>query len=328
MLKKIFPAGVGNTPQNSFKLVIVAEGYLAPESASFIGDCVDLIEALLRTTPFNLTRAHPHWLSVYSAFQPSAQRGPAIDVAATAGRTAFESSLNSGARQLTVNQTKVNAYVAAETILLGADEIPLPEFCSLGGPSSGLNGTLIALLLPPIAGQPAGGEVEGVPGANDYHFVATSKDGLYNQVVGRGIARCLGLGDEFELAGAAFGAPAGQAAPDSGPYNLQYFQNGPPNPITGDVKWYPLFSAIERTLVPAIHPKANPGTADITIDSPPVTVAGVQFWEGGGAYRTQIWRTAHDCLMRRRIGDSTRPVRTGAAPFCPACRFYLSNVIW
>ena len=44
MLRKLFPGGFSNSPFNSFKIVLVAEGYLANETALFIGDCVDLIE--------------------------------------------------------------------------------------------------------------------------------------------------------------------------------------------------------------------------------------------------------------------------------------------
>jgi hypothetical protein len=44
MLRKLFPGDFSNSPYDSFKLVLVAEGYLANETARFIGDCVDLIE--------------------------------------------------------------------------------------------------------------------------------------------------------------------------------------------------------------------------------------------------------------------------------------------
>lgn len=328
MLKKLFPTGIGNTPLDSFKLILVAEGYLAAENAAFAGDCVDLLERLLATTPFNLSRGHPHWLSVYGAFQASAQSGPAIDTPAAAGRTMFESSLNTATGVLTVNQAKVNAYVAAETVPFGVGSEALAEFCAVGERSYGLTGALIVLLLPAIAGHPNGGEAENAPGANDYHFVATSKNGVYQQVVASALARCLGLGDEFELAGANQLSPGDEGIPVTRHFNLEYFETGPPNPITGATKWFPLFSAVERTLVPAIHPKADPTTPDTSLDSPPATAAGVQFWEGGGGYRTKIWRTSHDCLMRRRIGDQALPVRATPVPLCPACRFHLSRVIW
>jgi hypothetical protein len=328
VLKKIFPAGVGNSPQNSFKLILVAEGYLAAESAKFMGDCVELIERLLETTPFNLTRTHPHWLSVYAAFQASANSGPAIDTPAAAGRTIFESSFNSAGRALSINQAKVNAYVGGETVPMGANCVPLPEFCVVADPSYGGGGTLIVLLLPAIASHPEGGEAENAPGANDYHFIATSKDGLYHQVVARTLARCLGLGDEFELAGNPYLQPSGGDIPEVLHFNLEYSESGPPNPLTSETKWYPLFGALDRNVTPTIHPKSSPTNPDLVLDSPPVTVFRVEFWEGGAGYRTKVWRTAHDCLMRRRIGDMTLPVRSGTVPFCPACRMYLSDLIW
>ena len=89
MLRKLFPGGFDNSPYNSFKLVLVSEGYLANETARFIGDCVDLLEGLFNTAPFGLTRMRLGWLSIYAGFTPSGQSGPAINASAAANRTAF-----------------------------------------------------------------------------------------------------------------------------------------------------------------------------------------------------------------------------------------------
>ena len=116
MLRKLFPSGFSNSPFNSFKLVLVAEGYRAGETARFIGDCMDLIEALFSTAPFGLTRMRPGWLSIYVGFTPSGQSGPAINTPAAASRTAFESSLTTATGVLTLSQAKINAWSAAETL--------------------------------------------------------------------------------------------------------------------------------------------------------------------------------------------------------------------
>lgn len=327
MLKKIFPAGVGNAPYNSFKLILVAEGYLAAESAKFAGDCVDLIEALLDITPFNLTRAHPHWLSVYSSYTQSANAGPAINQAAQAGRTLFDSSLTTATGVLSVSQPKFNTYVAAETIAVEGSATPLAGMCVQGGRSYAKTGTLIVVLLPPVVGQPAGGEAESALGANDYHFVAVTKDGRYEQVVARSIGQCLGLGDEFELAGAANLAPSSPIAGDILKYNLQYFEAAPPNPISADLKWYRLFSATKRVGAPSIHANLDTATPGRALDPVPTTHAEVEFWEGAGGYRSKVWRAASDCLMRRRIGDGTLPVRAASVPFCRVCRHHIADVV-
>src|SRR5688572_20560966 len=213
MLRKLFPGGADNSPYRSFKLVLIAEGYLATEVSAFIGDCVDTVEALFAVSPFGLTRARPWWLTVYAGFVASAQSGPAVNTVAAANRTAFESSLTTATGVLALNQNKVNAWVAGESLLVESVATPLQQFVTLGDLSAGRSGTLLAFLLPSIAGQPAGGEVEVFPGGPaDVHYIAVSKDGFYQQAISRTIARLLGLGDEFELAGAANLAPADQAA--------------------------------------------------------------------------------------------------------------------
>ncbi|CAE6794365.1 M64 family metallopeptidase [Nitrospira defluvii] len=139
MLRKLFPGGFSNSPYNSFKLILVAEGYLANETARFIGDCVDLIEALFGTAPFGLTRMYPGWLSIYAGFTPSGQSGPPINTPAPANCTEFESSLATTTGVLSLNQLKINAWVAGETLLADSEETPLDQFFTIGAPASGFD---------------------------------------------------------------------------------------------------------------------------------------------------------------------------------------------
>jgi hypothetical protein len=325
MLRKLFPAGFTNSPFNSFKIVLVAEGYLANETARFIGDCVDLIEALFDTAPFGLTHMSPGWLSIYAGFTASGQSGPAINVPATPTRTAFESSLTTVTGLLSLNQSKVNAWVTGETLLADSVELPLDQFFTIGAPSTGLGGALLVVLLPNVAAQPAGGEAESILGPNDVHYLAVTKNGFYQQVVARGIAAQVGLGDEFELPGVAYLEPG--AAGLAIPYNLEVFEGVPPSPIDSRSKWYALTGVSERTSLTGVHMKADPTTPDVTIDVAPARQSRIEFWEGGGGFRTKVWRSAHDCLMRRRFGDATLPVRKAKVSFCPACGYHLRGVI-
>lgn len=48
MLRKLFPCGFSNSRCISFRINLVAERYLAIETARFIGDYVDRLEALQR----------------------------------------------------------------------------------------------------------------------------------------------------------------------------------------------------------------------------------------------------------------------------------------
>lgn len=330
MLKKIFPAGVGNSPLSSFRLVIAAEGYLATEEARFAGDCVELLEGLFRIAPFNLTRAHAGWLSVYSSFAASASAGPSIDAPATAGRTRFESVFTSATATLAPSQLKVDQWITAETVLVDSIEGPATDMFARGDRTYGHSGALIVILTPSIAGHPAGGEGEATSlTATNVHHVSVSGDGLYAQLVARSMARTIGLGDEFELAGPQFqAAGATESATIARHFNLQMFAAAPPSPISGETKWFPLFTMAERSIPPIIHAKADPSTPDTTLEVPPAMPSKVELWEGGGGFRTNIWRSARDCLMRRRISDPSLPVRAGRVPFCPACHHFLRSTIW
>jgi len=327
VLRKLFPGGFSNSPFNSFKIVLVSESYLANETAGFIGDCVDLIEALFDTAPFGLTRMRPGWLSIYAGFTPSSQSGPAINTPAAANRTAFESSLTTATGVLSLNQSKINSWVAGETLLADSVELPLSQFFTIGEPSSGFGGTLLVVLLPSVAGQPAGGEFYSVPGPKDVHYLAVSKDGFYQQAVARGIAAQVGLGDEFELPGTANLEPGTAGFAQTAAYNLQVFEGAPPSPIDSSSQWYALSGVSERNSTTGVHAKVDPTMPDVTIDAAPARQPRIEFWEGGGGFRTKVWRSAHDCLMRRRFGDATLPVRSAKVSFCPACRYYLRGVM-
>jgi hypothetical protein len=270
---------------------------------------------------------YPGWLSIYAGFAPSGQSGPAINTPAAVNRTAFESSLTTATGILSLNQTKINAWVAAETLLADSVEFPLDQFLTIGAPSSGFGGTLLVALLPSVAGHPAGGEFESAPGPNDVHCLAVSKDGFYQQAIARGIAALVGLADEFELPGATNLEPGTVGFARTAAYNLEVFGSAPPSPIDSGSQWYALSGVSERTSLTGVHAKADPTTPDISLEAVPARQPRIEFWEGGGGFRTKVWRSAHDCLMRRRFGDATLPVRNAKVSFCPACRYYLRGVI-
>ena len=327
MTKKIFPFATGNSPFNSFKLVLISEGYLASESSKFASDCQEFTFRLVQTSPFNMSRSNARWLSIYTIFTASNNSGPSIDAPAGTGRTAFESSVNTHLGTLTVNIVKFKAFVNVERLSVKGEAIPLSEFCAEGIPTYGNTGTLIVLLLPSGSSGTLGGELEYNPGLNDYHFVATSCDGEWQQVIFRGIAKCLGLGDEFELPGNDFLEPPLAARKYVPFFNLEYFSVPP---ITNDasIKWRSLLGATQRKAQPIVHAKtSNIATPDNTYNSFPMTPERIEYWEGGGGFRTHIYRTAKDCLMRRRIGDQNLPVRSQHVAFCIACRKFLEGII-
>src|SRR3712207_2172013 len=146
MLQKIFPSGVGNSPVHSFNLILVAEGFRAAELTAFSAACTELVERVLLVPPFNLTRTHPYWISIYRLLTPSANAGPA-NGAASAGRSAFESAII-GAGVLTLNPVRVTAVLDAEQFSVGGQAVPFGDLVSKGPLAIGGPNSLIVFLIP------------------------------------------------------------------------------------------------------------------------------------------------------------------------------------
>jgi hypothetical protein len=303
--------------------VLFAEGFVAAEESAFLAACAQFIQRLVATPPFNLTRISPQSLSVYARFMASGASGP-VTGARISGRTVFESAVD-GAGVLTVSPARVKAVVDAEEIRVAGVAAPLPAFVTPGEQTLGMRGTLLVLLLPQQAGN--GVEAELLPASLDeYHCVATSLNGAWHQLVLRAMGAAFGLGDEFELPGPAWLAPAPEE-PWIPYFNLEYF-DVPPLVNRTSPKWRELFGPAAQNSPPVIHPKPLPAaTPDTTLAAFPAMPDSVELWEGGGGYRTKVYRTAQDCLMRRRIGDPALPVRSAPVPFCLACRRFLSDCI-
>jgi hypothetical protein len=323
MLQKVaFPGG--QPPGYAFNVILLAEGYLAAEGSAFHGACLDFVERLLLVPPFNLTRINPGWLNVYKRFLPSANAGPAAGPA-PAGRTVFESSLDAATGRLTANPARVAAVVDAETVEYGGSILPLNQFVGVSSrAAAGL--TLLALLLPAHASA-AGGELEYQPGAADYYFVATTQNGEWHQVIMRAMAGMLGLADEFELPGPEFLAPGTGA--DRAALHPNVIPRATPPLLNKDVaRWRPLIGLARQNSPATVHPRtAPPGTPDNTLSAVPTTPSEIEFWEGGEGFRTKVYRSAPDCLMRRRIGDANLPVRGRRVPFCRVCRKFLQDLL-
>jgi hypothetical protein len=114
MLRKIFPYYAESSFFNSFSIVLISEGYLESEKGIFTVDCLEFVDRLMKTAPFNLTHINNNWLSVYTSFTPSANSGTSINSSVVPGRTAFDSSVNTGSGLISVDQQKLNNYINAE----------------------------------------------------------------------------------------------------------------------------------------------------------------------------------------------------------------------
>ena len=58
----------------------------------------------------------------------------------------------------------------------------------------------------------------------------------------------------------------------------------------------------------------------------PFSYENIELWEGGGYFRKNVYRSAYDCLLRRRIGDSSLPVKAIKTAICPICQMSLLKI--
>ncbi len=328
MLKKIFPSMVASSPLDSFKIILLAEGFQVTQKQEFSNACYEFIERLTTTPPFNLIKLNPNLFNIYSGFKASNQSGPGNN-STTPARTVFESVFNATQKTLTINQAKFNAFIEnpSTTFPYDNNSLALNEFYAKGNISLSKFATIIAILLPPIAGETKTIETESVLSKDDYHFIGTTTNNHWYQVIFRTIGSKMGLGDESENPGTEFQAPT-QGKDDANSFNLQYLDALPETNRDKRLKWSKFFSAAQRILPPSVHPKTgDTSIPDNSINALGTTQSKIEFWEGGGGFRTGIYRSAMDCLMRRRIGDLQLPVSDNKVPFCYVCRNYLKALL-
>ena len=326
MASKIYPFGIGNSLEASFKLPLVAEGFTSTQRGQFAALCVDLVEALLSTTPFNRTRARPEWLSVIMAFSASAGAGPRLG-SVGASSTVLGSYIDTSTNRLVVDHAQLTTLLQAQVITTETGTQPLSDYFSPGGVIYGITGGLIAVITPAVSNPAAGADDHVQPAVSDqYHLVATTANGLWNQVVLRGIAATLGLADEFERADSAFAAATDTSPELANAPNVVFSDNAPV--MNSDfVAWRPTMSPVEWLAPAQVHPRPSNDLPNTAVPAAPYAADKIAFWEGGAGYRRKAYRAAEDCLMRRAPGLGYLPARAEAVAFCPVCISHIRSVI-
>ena len=331
--RKIFPQGGVGSTQGKFKMLILSEGYLASESNVFLGDCHKLIRELLKVSPFNVTKKNPYWLNVYTHFTASNNSGPAINTTPTANRTSYESSLDTTTDEFLINATLVSDMVDTIQIRnMDGVDFDLKDHSPKEDVPLFPSASLIVVLSPSTSGLGAanGGEMEYAPNTGEYYFIGVTQDKKWGQVIARSIGSILGLGPEFELAGTNFAVPSdmeGLLIQSNYP-NLLYYKTTTSTVPKKSQYWYDLITATNKTTALTVNP--HPGVAttpDRTLPTYPESASSIALWEGGFGYRSKVYRSSYDCLMRRRIGDTTLPVRDKKVPFCKVCNHHIENLI-
>ena len=326
--RRIFP-DTYVPPQHTFNLLLLAEGFTI--EGPFIKKCHQLVRDLLGIVPFNTTRYQPSWINVYCYFTASTDPGPVLGT--VPGNTVFGSTYDTSTSSLKLNTTSVSDVIHGQPRLWvrgeeGDRDHPAGNFWFLGPQRMGPTSGLIVILLPEsVDGTLVSAEMES-PASSPIPFFATTTDGLWHRVVARAMARVLGLGDEFERAGPNFLKPNQDESRKLDIYpNLTYL----PAPFTAnppvDFKWYKELDSRQRSrplkVIKHPLPVDNPNAS---VPSRRVTTADIDLVEGGGGYRTDVYRSAEDCLMRRQIGGALSPKRDDV-PFCTICQRYLTLLI-
>lgn len=329
----MFPAGQVDDNSAGIRITFIAEGFPKEDRRVFMDACSAFVDHLLQFTPFNLLRLVSAGLSIYAHFIESANRGPAINTVAAPNRTAFESSFSPSSNDFSINLAKV-ADQLEDLIITEAGEIAEEEPVSLEDEhqAPGLldydnlfRGSLVVFLLPQSDSYPMGIEMEFTPSENklDPWFIATSLTGLWHQVVIRAICKLLGLGDEYVNDDPAYDTPSPEVAQgiENTFYNLVRNVSSPPS---DNFKWYPIISPTRQgfPLTTHRHPESNVFASGLS-----ATSDQVELWEGGGGYQTGIYRSARDCLLRRKIGDPSLPLRNEVVPLCPACEHHIKTTL-
>jgi hypothetical protein len=323
---KIHPYGAGNALDQSFKLILVAEGFTAAQRGQFAALCHDLVEALLATTPFNRTRLRPEWLTVIKAFAPSAQSGPRIGAAA-GHATVLGSAVDPATNRLVVDHVRLRALLTAQIITTARGTQALAELYAPGGIVFGVTGGLVAVIAPPIAMPVSGADDHVRPATPDeYHLVATTANGLWHQVVLRGIGTALGLADEYELAGPDFAVMTETSLALANAPNV-IFRDRPPVMNADIADWLAVMSPVEALAPAVVHPHPPNDLPNTALPAASVTEGRIGFFEGAGGFRRKAYRAAEDCLMRRAPGLGYLPARSGPVSFCPVCIAHLRSAI-
>lgn len=298
----------------AIRLLIVSDYWTEDRRAEFDRTCAGLFPGLAGVAPFNLFERYPAAIEAWSLWLPSTTGFP--DPAATPGAGPVPAVVDpaTGAFQVT---TSAVPEVLSGSVLPRGDR----GTSSAGQWSDRGRGVpvVVCFLLPPTTAAPVEWvSTEFVDLARTVpvwppRYLACSADAGWPRIVARALGSAMGLGEEWSGDGSGSAEPATpQAAMLAAAQPNLVAGPAPPVPPTASFKWFDELDARART-------SGVPG---------PKGPGPIRLVEGGGGYRSGVFRSAPDCLMRRRIaGDTATSVRSDPVEFCPLCRRLLTRSI-
>jgi hypothetical protein len=326
LASKLYPFAVGNALSSSFKLILVSEGFTAGQRNDFGGICQSFLETFLATTPFNVTRRNASWLTVIKVFVASTASGPSPGSAFNPAM-ALGTYIDLATNRLVVDHARLKLVLGQQTLTLESGEQTLESLYGSGGISFGVTGGLIGVITPAVATPAGGADAHVKPSLpEEYHLVATTANGLWHQVILRGIGTALGLADEYELSGPDFAAATEETELLLNSPNVVFSAVAPV--MNSDfLRWQHVMSPVEW-LAPSVVHGHPPNDLPVTsLPAAPYQQGGIAFWEGAAGYRRKAYRSAEDCLMRRAPGMGYLPARGQRTSFCPVCLSHIRSVI-
>ncbi|MFZ2899163.1 MAG: M64 family metallopeptidase [Saprospiraceae bacterium] len=311
-LTKIFP--IFNSPNinNKINIVIFSEGYRLEDKKMFNNKCRALIKKLEFFFPLNSVLKEDSNINIYTCFVPSVQFGISCQ-----SNNKSNTFLNSNI------DTKTNEiYIDSDRLLKELDAINF-SFSTLFETLT----TLIVIIAPPLLNQSNCIEEKQLDitflGVTRSAIFTISSDGWENSVV-RALGSVIGLGDEF---GNDSGPDIEQPILGEGVWidyycpNLIFFKSPEQELYKEKLKWKALmpkndekFEIYESEVIESQLPHKIPYK---------YSVEKINLWEGGGGYQKKVFRSAQDCIMRRKIGDREYPVRDERMSFCPVCEYVI-----
>jgi GH25 family lysozyme M1 (1,4-beta-N-acetylmuramidase) len=324
-LSRQYPTALTASPTNAFNVLLVTQGFWTdeiPEIARQLWEGARgagvAVEGLTDIPPFNMFRT-PNQPGLVVHFDP----GPGVFL-----RLCQKPNTTLVADELALppdSADRIGALIANLQVRVDADSGPFdvpantlwPTFSLVGGTS----GSLVVVVRKPQLRTPLGSGPPAKP-AELYQIdpsatcpvpmVAVNAIGEHwPRVVARAIAQILGgLGDEYELDGAAFAAPPAELFQPSAP-NLKFLtaedrtKLGPPEnkPVLDVVPSLRTQWSLPAGDLPFLAHKGtdpNPNWSTDPAFTAPATAPGrIKAMEGGGGFRSGVLRSDYDCLMRR-----------------------------
>jgi hypothetical protein len=348
-LIRISPPPLDSSPERSFNLLLIGQGFRAEEfpaiAQRFWSDPAGLV-SLTDTAPFGALR-NPSRIACYAddgtgVFLRMRQTKPTV--ANVDDLLAIPLDATNRLR----NYLPLLKIVATDGRETTADKVWLSQ-----RRQSGATGALIAILrngrnparvAPGAAGPPAHpeqrpAELYQLDPSENYTVPVvavniTWDDELWPLPVVRALAQNLAaLEDEYELPGDAFDHPADGQAVGPTP-NLIFLDEADRNKLPAAAVAGPVPADIAARAIAEWRLPANWALDFYSNGAPPGAIVGVHLVEGGGGFRHRVLRSDFDCLMRRipsavaAMIPNPAPQRIrGTVRFCRVCREWLEGVL-